>query len=105
MIMQEYPVKRTFIKKLPENMVRELKACFGVEPDVIGNHYRVRYGAMTLLDVSLGAEGKSIIITTESDRNADDKVILDTNRKFRAYLDNVTGFSTKERVKRAKTVA
>jgi hypothetical protein len=32
-----------------------------------------------------------------------DDMIMDTNRRFRKYLDAVTGFSTKERVKRAKT--
>jgi hypothetical protein len=32
-----------------------------------------------------------------------DDVILDTNKRFRKYLDAITGFSTKERVKRAKS--
>jgi hypothetical protein len=31
-------------------------------------------------------------------------VILDTNRRFRKYLDIVTGFSTKERMKKSKSV-
>ncbi len=34
-----------------------------------------------------------------------DVVIIDTNKRFRKFLDAVTGFSTKERVKRAKSVA
>jgi hypothetical protein len=44
-----------------------------------------------------------VIIDTESDLTASDDVILDTNKKFRKYLDAITGFSTKERVKRAKS--
>jgi hypothetical protein len=35
--------------------------------------------------------------------NVADDVIIDTNRRFRRYLDGVTGLSTKERVKRAKS--
>jgi hypothetical protein len=50
----------------------------------------------------VGAGGRSVIIDTASDLNVTDEVILDTNRRFRKYLDAVTGFSTKERVKRAK---
>jgi hypothetical protein len=34
-----------------------------------------------------------------------DDVIIDTNKRFRKYLDVITGFSTKERVKRAKSPA
>jgi hypothetical protein len=34
-----------------------------------------------------------------------DAIILDTNKRFRRYLDLVTGFTTKERIKRAKKAA
>ena len=30
-----------------------------------------------------------------------DKIVLDTNRKFRDYLEYVTGYNTKERKKKA----
>jgi hypothetical protein len=43
-------------------------------------------------------------VKTESNRDADDTVIIDTNRRFRQFLDLVTHYSTKERVKRAKSV-
>jgi len=45
-----------------------------------------------------------VIIDTQSDLGAQDDVIIDTNKRFRKYLDAITGFSTKERVKRAKSV-
>ncbi len=85
-------------------MVEQLKECFGVEPENKDGHYQIRYGALKVLDASLGAEGKSVIIRTESDLTVSDEAILDTNRKFRKYLDAITGYSTKERVKKAKTV-
>jgi hypothetical protein len=70
----------------------------------VGDHYQINYGALKLLDVSLGKEGKSLVVHTESNRNVTDEIILDTNRRFRRYLDVTTGFSTKERVKKAKSI-
>ena len=82
----------------------ELKNCFGVEPEKTAKGYRIRSGALKRLDVSVTPDGKSVIIDTESDLSASDEVIIDTNKRFRKYLDAITGFSTKERVKRAKSV-
>ena len=101
--MQEYPVKRGLTKDLITRIAAELKDCFGVEPTESGGTYRISSGALQRLDVKAGAGGKSVIIDTESDISVSDEVILDTNRRFRKYLDAVTGFSTKERVKRAKS--
>lgn len=103
--MQEYPIKRGLTKDLPERVAAELKNCFGVEPTKSGNAFRISHGALKRLDVTVGSGGKSVIIDTESDKTAADEVILDTNKRFRKYLDAITGFSTKERVKRAKTPA
>jgi hypothetical protein len=41
-------------------------------------------------------------VDTVSRKDADEATILDTNRRFRRFLDQVTGFTSKERVKRAK---
>ncbi|MDD1716559.1 MAG: DUF5611 family protein [Methanolinea sp.] len=102
--MQVYPVKRGYSKNLGESMVQKLADSFGVVPVRAGDHFQVTYGALKLLDVTLGKDGKSIVVRTESNTDASDEVILDTNRRFRRYLDEITGFSTKERVKRAKSV-
>jgi hypothetical protein len=102
--MQEYPVKRGFTKDLNTTIAESLTQCFSTEVKKVGDHYQIRYGALRLLDVTPGAGGKTLIVRTESDKDASDEVILDTNRRFRKYLDMVTGFSTKERVKKAKSV-
>jgi hypothetical protein len=102
--MQEYPIKRGLTKDLESLAVTELKTCFGTEPEKTSNGYRIRSGALKRLDVVIGPGSKSVIIDTESDITAPDDVILDTNKRFRKFLDAVTGFSTKERVKRAKSV-
>jgi len=102
--MQEYPIKRGLTKDLETRIVSELKNCFGVDPEKIGKGYRIKLGALKRLDVTAGTNGKSIIIDTESDLTASDEIIIDTNKRFRKYLDVITGFSTKERVKRAKSI-
>jgi len=101
--MQEYPIKRGLTKDLEERVIAELKNCFGVEPQKTEKGYRISFGALKRLDVNPGAGGKTVTIDTESDLSASDAVIIDTNKRFRKFLDAVTGFSTKERVKRAKS--
>lgn len=100
--MQEYPVKRGQTKDLEERMVKGLKEIFGTEPEEKGGHYIISYKAIRRLEVWPGEKNKTAFVDTESDITAGDEDILDTNRKFRQYLDLLTGFSTKERVKRAK---
>jgi len=85
-------------------MVEALKECFGTDVKKEGDHYQISFGALRLLDVTVGKDGKTLLVHTESDQDASDAVILDTNRRFRKYLDVVTGFSTKERVKKSKSV-
>jgi hypothetical protein len=101
--MQEYLVKRGLTKDLDIRMVEALRKCFGIEPEKTGDHFRISYGAMQVLDVSAGAGKKTLIVNTVSSKDASDEVIMDTNRRFRKYLETVTGFSSKERVKRAKS--
>jgi hypothetical protein len=103
--MQEYPIKRGLTHDLETRIIAELKTCFGMEPEKTAKGYRISFGALKRLDVTAGAGGKSVIIDTESDMSVNDDAIIDTNKRFRKYLDVITGFSTKERVKRAKSPA
>ena len=101
--MQEYAVKRGFTKLLATHMVDKLTELFECEPVQDGDVYRISYGALERLDVSLGPEGKTLCVFSVSKQDIDDDaVILDTNRRFRKYLDEVTGYTTKERTKKAK---
>ena len=101
--MQEYPIKRGLTKDLEARAIAEIKNCFGKEAEKTVKGYRASFGALKRLDVTFGEGSKSVIIDTESDMKVSDDVIMDTNKRFRKFLDAVTGFSTKERVKRAKT--
>jgi hypothetical protein len=101
--MQEYPIKRGLTKDLDIRIAAELKNIFERDPVKTAKGYTIRFGAIKKLEVTIGTDGKSIIVDTESDISAPDDVIIDSNRRFRKFLDAATGFSTKERVKRAKT--
>ncbi|MDH7593012.1 MAG: DUF5611 family protein [Methanomicrobiales archaeon] len=100
--MQEYPVKRTHVKNLQKEIGEGLRELFGVEPVQTGDGYTISYGALKQLTVRIGDNGKTLVLETESDASATDEEILDTNRRFRRYLERVTGYSTKERVKLSK---
>ncbi len=102
--MQEYPVKRNLIKNLKELMVGQIEECFDSTPETSGDRYRIHYGALKKLEVWIGPTKKTLFVETESDPNVSDEVIIDTNRRFRKYLEAVTGYTAKERVKLAKNV-
>ena len=103
--MQEYPIKRTHVKAFPENITGKLTEHFGIAPDEKDGWYTISFGALESLNVKYGEGKKSVIISTVSKQGIEDEqVILDTNKRFRRYLDDVTGYTTKERVKKAKSV-
>ncbi len=102
--MQEYPIKRGYGKNLEENMIQSLRDQFGVEPLESGGHHTIAFGALQRLEVWTGEKGKTLIVDTESNADVDDETIIETNRRFRKYLELVTGYNSKERAKKAKKV-
>jgi hypothetical protein len=100
--MQEYSIKRGYGKNLAVTVVQGLKDQFGVEPEKKGDHYLITYGALRRLEVWLGSNGKTLVVDTESDLSADDESIVETNRRFRKFLEQVTGYNAKERAKKAQ---
>jgi len=101
-IMQEYSIKRGHGKDLGEKMVQGLRDQFGVEPEESSGHYTISYGALARLEVWLGTGGKTVVVDTQSRTDVADDVIIDTNRRFRDYLFAVTGYTAKERAKKAQ---
>jgi hypothetical protein len=41
-------------------------------------------------------------VDSESEKSASDEQVLDTNKRYRTFLDEATGYSSKERLKMAK---
>jgi hypothetical protein len=100
--MQEFQVKRGHTKDLGGEVEKAFADCFGVRPEKGAGGYVVSFGALSKMTVRIGEGGKSVSVDTVSRKDADEATILDTNRRFRRFLDQVTGFTSRERVKRAK---
>ncbi|MBC7109741.1 MAG: DUF5611 family protein [Archaeoglobi archaeon] len=94
--MKEYRIKRGLshdIERIKEILVRE----FQVEVTEEGGTLSLSYGALKELKVWI--EGGKLFVETQANLDATDEMILDTNRRFRRFLDDATGYSTKERRK------
>ena len=103
--MQEYPIKRGHTKEFRDKMVEGLEKFFEAAPVESGGHYAISYGALKRLEVFTGETGKTLVVDTESDLTVEsDDVILDTNSRFRRYLEYVTGYTAKERAKKAQKI-
>jgi len=48
-------------------------------------------------------EEKKLCVNTESNMDSDTGDVADTNTHFRRFLDQATGFTAKQRVKKMKT--
>jgi hypothetical protein len=58
------------------------------------------FGALKSIQVSINE--KKLNVTTESDTAAKDDQILDTNKRFRNFLEKATGYTAKQRLQMAK---
>ena len=60
----------------------------------------ITYGAFSRLSVSI--ENKKLRVDSESNKEIKDNEVLDTNKRFRIFLEEATGYTAKERLKQAK---
>ena len=111
--MQEYPIKRGYTKEFATRMVDGLAEIFGETAEENEEHYLITYGSFKRFEVYTGEKGKTLIVDSDSDMSVFDRfseeeaneIVLDTNRRFRQYLEYVTGYNTKERKKNAEKAA
>ncbi len=98
--ISEYKFKRGF-KPEGERVRNVMEEVFQVAPQENGGKYVLNYGAIK--ELKAWVSDKKLFVETESDRNVkDERIILDTNKKFRDFLEEATGFTAKERLKQAK---
>ena len=111
--MQEYPIKRGYTKEFVTRMVDGLAELFGKTAEENEGHYLITYGSFKRFEVYTGETGKTLVVDSDSDMTIFDRfteeeaneMVLDTNRRFRQYLEHVTGYNTKERKKNAEKAA
>lgn len=61
------------------------------------------YGAFKLL--TLWLDNKKLYVETQSDKEVRDDLILDTNKRYRVFLEEATGYTARERLAKAKKEA
>ena len=60
----------------------------------------INYGAFKRLTVWV--DNKKLCVETEYNKDVKDEVILDTNKRYRFFLEEATGYTAKERLAKAK---
>jgi len=73
---------------------------FPVEIKEENGKLKISYGALSQLGISI--VNKRLCVETESSKGAADEVIMDTNKRYRVFLEEATGYTAKERLKKAK---
>jgi hypothetical protein len=73
---------------------------FQIEIKEENGKYVLNYGAFKSLKVWI--DNKKLCVDSESEKSASDEEVLDTNKRYRTFLDEATGYSSKERLKMAK---
>ena len=111
------PARKIYSIKIPNLQAMEYSFKRGFKPDVerirsvIAEEFptdiaeadgklQLSYGA--LKSISIWIDGKKLNVTTESDSGASDQVVLDTNKRFRDFLEKATGYTAKQRLQMAK---
>lgn len=78
-----------------------MEEIYGVDVAENDGKYTLSYGAVKTLKAWVS--DKKLHVETQSDLSIkDESTILDTNRKFRDFLEEATGYTAKERLKMAK---
>jgi hypothetical protein len=68
-----------------------------------GGRLLLSYGA--LKSVEVWVEAKKLNVLTQSAPEASDEMVLETNKRFRNFLEKATGYTAKQRMQMAKKEA
>jgi hypothetical protein len=99
MIIQEYSFKRGFSQDICR--VKDLlEKNFPAQTKEENGKFTISYGAFKRLTVRV--DNKKLCVETESNKDVKDDVILDTNKRYRVFLEEATGYTSKERLAKAK---
>lgn len=101
--MQQYPVKsRNHPPLSPERIELVARQEFG-EATRDGPQVRASFGAIA--EIRSWVEGKSLAVDLKMNPQVEAVVQADTIRRYNRFLEELTGFSSKERAKRLKKTA
>ncbi len=101
--MNEYEVRRGLGDNIkPEKLKQEMQEMFGNAQERDGKMV-ASYGA--LKELWAWPNGKKLAIETKMDPTVGNEVAQDTIKKYNTFLEKVTGYTSKERGKRAQKAA
>ena len=101
-LVQAYEFKRGFKKNARQRVIDALKECFSTDVTPLDDEYVLSYGALKMMTVRIDDQ---LLVDTESRSDVSDEVIADTNRRFRDFLERATGYTAKQRAKKAQDAA
>lgn len=98
--MQRYPVRNTHRSRLTPTSLEEIcRDVFG-DATIQGERIASRYGAITSLEVWPVERELAVEVRTDPSVPAD--VQAETIRRYNRFLEEATGFNSKERAKRLR---
>lgn len=96
--MREYKFKRGY--KASEDRLEELIKKYFDDYRKEGNVYIVRFGAMESMKIWI--EKNKLYVETKTNPKVSDDVAIETIRRYNKFLEELTGYTAKERAKMLK---
>lgn len=98
--MQPYEIRRGHQKNLQGGRLREIATeCFG-EAKEAEDRVVCRFGALALL--AAWVDGNTLYVDTDMKKDVPDDVARSTIRAYNDFLERATGYTAKERAKKAQ---
>ena len=97
--MQEYEVKRQNKGTLTTEKLKALLQTEFGDVDQQGEHLIASFGALAKFECWIGE--KKVCVIAESKGGVEDAIAADTIARYNRFLQNATGYSSKERRKKA----
>jgi len=101
--MRDYELKRGAGEALEGEGLRRIAAELFGDAGVDGSKVTVSYGALERMIA--WTDGKKLFVDITMKSGVSDSVATDTIKAFNAFLERATGFTAKERSKRAQDAA
>lgn len=95
--MREYKFKRGF--KPTEERLEEMMELYFDEYKKDGNVYFAKFGA---IEAKLWLENKKLYVETETRKDVSDEVAAQTIKIYNMFLEDLTGYTAKQRQKMMK---
>ena len=99
--LKEYDIKRGHFKNIDGEKLKELlEETFG-DVKIEEDRFKINYGALQPLITWI--KSKDVLcVDTQMETKISEEEINETIKRFNKFLESATGFTAKERVKRAK---